>query len=167
MRRKRSKKTALDNDENTNTPMLAKILMAACLVAVTVTIHAAGLGIVLTHVSRFRVRLEGRFWPITWLLIRIAWLLIVFHVIEIVIWGLFFWWQKCLPDAASSFYFSGVSYTTIGYGDIVLPRGWWLFGPAEGLTGILMCGLSTALFFAVVSKRILLRMGGKETGLTE
>ena len=146
--------------------MLAKILMAACLVAITVTIHAAGLGMVLSHVSRSKVRLERRFWPITWLLIRIAWLLIVFHVLEIVIWGLFFWWQKCLPDAASSFYFSGVSYATIGYGDVVLPRGWWLFGPAEGLTGILMCGLSTALFFAVLSKTIFLRIESEEPNLT-
>ena len=146
--------------------MIAKILMAACLVAITVTIHAAGLGIVLTHVSRFKVRLDRRFWPITWLLIRIAWLLIVFHVFEIVIWGLFFWWQKCLPDAASSFYFSGVSYATIGYGDVVLPRGWWLFGPAEGLTGILMCGLSTALFFAVVSKTFFLRIESEEPNRT-
>jgi hypothetical protein len=146
--------------------MIAKILMAACLVAITVTIHAGGLGIVLTHVSRFKVRLDRRFWPITWLLIRIAWLLIVFHVFEIVIWGLFFWWQKCLPDAASSFYFSGVSYATIGYGDVVLPRGWWLFGPAEGLTGILMCGLSTALFFAVVSKTNFLRIESEEPNRT-
>jgi hypothetical protein len=146
--------------------MIAKILMAACLVAITVTIHAGGLGIVLTHVSRFKVRLDRRFWPITWLLIRIAWLLIVFHVSEIVIWGLFFWWQKCLPDAASSFYFSGVSYVTIGYGDVVLPRGWWLFGPAEGLTGILMCGLSTALFFAVVSKTNFLRIESEEPNRT-
>jgi Ion channel len=146
--------------------MLTDTLMAACLVAITVTIHAAGLGMVLTHVSRFKVRLERRFWPITWLLIRIAWLLIVFHVIEIIIWGLFFWWQKCLPDAASSFYFSGVTYATIGYGDVVLPKGWWLFGPAEGLTGILMCGLSTALFFAVVSKTIFLRIESEEPNRT-
>ncbi len=144
--------------------MLAKILMAACLVAITVTIHAAGLGMVLTHVSRFKIGLERRFWPITWLLISIAWLLIVFHLFEIVIWGLFLWWQKCLPDAASSFYFSGVTYATIGYGDVVLPKGWWLFGPAEGLTGILMCGLSTALFFAVVSK-IFLRIESEEPNL--
>jgi hypothetical protein len=142
--------------------MVAKILMAACLVATTVTIHAAGLGIVLTHVSRSMVHSERRFWPITWLLIRVAWLLIVFHVFEIVVWGLFFWWRNCLPDAESSFYFSGATYTTIGYGDVVLPKGWWLFGPAEGLTGILMCGLSTALFFAVVSKRIFQRIETQE-----
>ncbi len=142
--------------------MIAKLLFASALVAITVTIHAAGLGMVLSHVSRSKVRLERRFWLITWLLIRIAWLLIVFHVFEIVIWGLFFWWQKCLPDAASSFYFSGVSYATIGYGDVVLPKGWWLFGPAEGLTGILMCGLPTALFFAVVSKTIFPRIESED-----
>jgi hypothetical protein len=142
--------------------MISKLLFASALVAITVTIHAAGLGMVLSHVSRSRVRLERRFWQITWLLIRIAWLLIVFHVFEIVIWGLFFWWQKCLPDAASSFYFSGASYATIGYGDVVLPKGWWLFGPAEGLTGILMCGLSTALFFAVLSKTIFPRIESDE-----
>ena len=66
-------------------------------------------------------------------------------------WGLFFWWRGCLPDIASALYYSGVTYTTVGYGDLVLPWEWRLFGPVEGLTGILMCGLSTASFFAVVS----------------
>jgi hypothetical protein len=134
--------------------MIGKVLFASGLVALTVTIHAAGLGIVLSHVLRSAARPDTRFWPITWLLIRIAWLLIVIHLVEIAIWALFFWWQKCVPDAMSSFYFSGVTYTTVGYGDLVLPYAWRLFGPIEGLTGILMCGLSTAFFFAVVSKEI-------------
>ena len=143
--------------------MIAKLLIASWLVATTVTIHAAGLGTVLSHVSRSTVRPEDtRFWPMTWLLIRIAWLLIVIHVFEIAVWALFFSWENCMPDLESSFYFSGITYLTIGYGDLVLPKEWRLFGPIEGLTGILMCGLSTALFFAVVSKRILLRMGWKE-----
>src|SRR5437660_12838572 len=138
--------------------MIPELLIASCLVAMTVIIHAAGLGLALSRTLRVTARLDTRFWPITWLLIRIAWLLIVIHLFEIAVWGLFFWWYKCLPDAESSFYFSGVSYATIGYGDVVLPRGWWLFGPAEGLTGILMCGLSTALFFAVLSKTIFVRI---------
>src|SRR5437773_12466391 len=135
--------------------MLANLSIAAALVAITVIIHAAGLGLVLSHVLHSTVRLDTRFWPITWLLIRIAWLLIVIHLFEIAIWALFFWWQNCLPDAGSSFYFSGVTYATIGYGDLVLPKEWQLFGPVEGLTGILMCGLSTAFFFVIVSKKIL------------
>jgi len=138
--------------------MLANLSIAAALVAITVIIHAAGLGLVLSHVLHSPERPNTHFWPITWLLIRIAWLLIVIHVFEIAVWALFFWWEKCLPDMELSFYFSGVTYATIGYGDIVLPEEWRLFGPIEGLTGILMCGLSTAFFFVIVSRKILQRM---------
>jgi hypothetical protein len=141
--------------------MITKFLFASCLVAITVLIHAGGLAIVLSHVLHHTMRPETRFWPITWLLIRIAWWLIVIHLIEIAVWGLFFWWQKCLPDIESSFYFSGVTYATIGYGDLVLPEEWRLFGPVEGLTGILMCGLSTAFFFVIVSRKILQRMDAR------
>ena len=48
--------------------------------------------------------------------------------------------------------FSAVTYTTTGYGDLVLPEDWRLVGAIEALTGILMCGLSTGFFFAVVSR---------------
>jgi hypothetical protein len=135
--------------------MIAKLLMASCLVATTVIIHAAGLGIVLSHVLHSAMRPDTRFWSITWLLVRIAWFLILIHLLEIAVWALFFRWQNCLPNAESSFYFSGVTYATIGYGDLLLPQEWRLFGPLEGLTGILMCGLSAAFFFVIVSKKIL------------
>jgi Ion channel len=159
---KRSKKPPLDKDENITTAMIGRLLLAWCLVATTVIIHAAGLGVVLNRVLHSTVRSDTRFWAITWLLIRIACWLIIIHLLEIAVWALFFWWNKCLPDAESSFYFSGVTYATIGYGDLVLPEEWRLFGPLEGLTGILMCGLSTAFLFVIVSKRILQRMDGKE-----
>jgi ion channel len=146
--------------------MIAKLLIASCLVAGTVIIHAAGLGMVLSHALRSTVRPDTRFWTITWLLIRIAWLLIVIHMFEIAVWALFFWWHNCLPDAESSFYFSGVTYATIGYGDLVLAKEWRLFGPLEGLTGILMCGLSTAFLFVIVSRRILQRMDGGDSSVT-
>jgi hypothetical protein len=42
--------------------------------------------------------------------------------------ALFYWWQKCLADAESPFNFSGVTYTTVGYGDLVLPQEWRLLG---------------------------------------
>jgi Ion channel len=136
--------------------MITHIFFAFCLVALTVLIHAAGLGIILNALHS-RVRPRTRFWPITWLLIRIAWLLILIHLFEIAVWALFFWWEKCLPDAESSFYFSGVTYATLGYGDILLPKEWRMFGPLEALTGSLMVGLSIAFFFLIVSKSVLQR----------
>ena len=64
--------------------------------------------------------------------------------------GLFYFWQNCLPDAESALHFSGASYTTIGFGDVVLPKPWRMFGPIEGLTGMLG-GLSAGLFVTLVN----------------
>ena len=130
--------------------MISKLLTAWCLLALTVTIHAAGLSAVLPRGSSRTP--NTRFWPVTVLLVEVAGWLVLLHLTEIAVWALFYWWQKCLPDAESSFYFSGITYTTVGYGDLVLPKEWRLLGSVEGLTGILMCGLSTGLFFAVVSR---------------
>ena len=132
--------------------MLHTILIAGALVAITVAIHAVGLGIVLSRWARLHPLCPTRFWPITWLLIRLAWFLILIHLVEISVWGLYYLWQECLPDAESAFYFAGVTYTTIGYGDLVLKVPWRMLGPIEGLTGILMCGLSAGIFFAVVAR---------------
>ena len=132
--------------------MLPVLLAAFALVAATVVIHSVGLAALLRVLMRSRSRPPTRFWPITRLLIGLTCLLIVTHIIEITVWALFYLWQDCLPDAESAFYFAGTTYTTIGYGDLVLPRPWRMLGPVQGLTGILMCGLSTGFFFAVVAR---------------
>ena len=91
-------------------------------------------------------------WPIARMLLRIIWWLVLLHLTEISIWGLFYWWRGCLPNAESAFYFSGSTYTTLGYGDVVLAKPWRLLGPIESLMGVLMCGLSTGYFFVVLSR---------------
>jgi hypothetical protein len=82
-----------------------------------------------------------------------CWLLLI-HLTEISVWGLFYFWQGCLPDAGSAIYLSAATYTSIGYGNLMFPEAWLMLIPIETLTGILMCGLSTGLFFAVVSRWI-------------
>jgi voltage-gated potassium channel Kch len=57
-----------------------------------------------------------------------------------------------MPNMPAALYFSAVTYTTTGYGDLVLPEEWRLLGAVEALTGILMCGWSTGFFFAIVSR---------------
>ena len=61
-------------------------------------------------------------------------------------------WHGYLPNAETAFYFSGVTYTSLGYGDVVLAKPWRLLAPIEGLVGIIMVGLSTGYFFVVVSR---------------
>ncbi len=131
--------------------MLSKLLIAWCLMALCVTFHAGGVTSALRWLRRTPVPGPPlRNW--IWLFIRIAGWVVLIHLLEIAAWALLYFWSGAMPDLQSAFYFSGVTYTTTGYGDLVLPRDWRLVGGIEALTGILMCGWSTGFFFAVVSR---------------
>ena len=132
--------------------MSLSLILAACgLVALTVATHTIGLVALLKRFAKVRSSPPNGFWPVTLMLIRIVWVLIIVHAIEITIWALFYLGDGCFPDGPAAFYFSGVTYTTLGYGDLLLPIRWRLLAPIEALTGILMSGLSTGIFFVVVS----------------
>lgn len=57
-----------------------------------------------------------------------------------------------LPDWNSALYFSLVTFTTLGYGDIVLGEGLRIFGAFASVTGLLAFGLSTAFMVALMTR---------------
>jgi hypothetical protein len=132
--------------------MIIKLLIAWGLMATCVTVHAVGLTAMSRLIKRLPALADLRFWIQTWILIRIAGALIFLHLVEIFVWAMLYFWSQSVTDLHSAFYFSSVTYTTVGYGDIVLSREWRLVGGIEALTGILMCGWSTAFFFLIISR---------------
>lgn len=130
--------------------MLKQLLVSSCLMALTVAIHALGVTTAFRWLRRQPApRLAARE---CWMYIRLAGWIILLHLGAIALWGSFYVWRGAIDGLASALYFSAVTYTTTGYGDLVLPVEWRLVGAVEALTGILMCGLSTGFFFAVVSR---------------
>ena len=47
-------------------------------------------------------------------------------------------------------YHSAVNFASLGYGDIVMSERWRLLGPLEAVNGVLMIGVSTAVFMTVL-----------------
>ncbi len=131
--------------------MVSKLLVALGLMALCVVIHATGLTLGVRRL-RHRAAVAQQFWSWTRLFIRLASRMILLHLIEITVWALFYVWTDAMPDLQTAVYFSAVTYTTTGYGDLVLPAEWRLVGAVEALTGILMCGWSSGFFFVVVSR---------------
>lgn len=127
-------------------------MIAWCLMAFCVTIHATGLTAALTWMKGWSRSIEGHFWLATGTLICVAAWTVLMHLLQIAVWAFFYTWKHGMPDLQTALYFSAVTYTTTGYGDLVLPKEWRLVGGVEALTGILMCGLSTGFFFAVFVK---------------
>ena len=133
--------------------MVSKLLIAWSLMALCVVIHAIGV----TAAMRWSWRTEAAapaLWMWNRLFILLAGWIILLHLFEITVWALYYLWRDAMPDLQSALYFSAVTYTTTGYGDLVLPKEWRLLGAVEALTGILMCGWSTGFFFALLNRML-------------
>jgi hypothetical protein len=132
-------------------PMLVTLLIALVLMGSSVAVHAAGVAAALYRLQARDVS-SVRLWSSTWIFVRLAAWIVLLHVVEIAVWGVFYAAIDAMPGIRDSLYFSAVTYTTTGYGDFVLPAEWRLVGGVEALTGILMCGWSTGFFFATVNR---------------
>ena len=137
--------------EAESSTVISTLISALVLMAINVAIHAGGVTVALRWLPR-RPEFYSRFWHWTWLFICVAGWMILLHLFEITVWAAFFLWKQAMTDWPAALYFSAVTYTTTGYGDLVLPTEWRLVGAVEALTGILMCGWSTGFFFAVVAR---------------
>jgi hypothetical protein len=74
------------------------------------------------------------------------------HLFQIHIWGSTFYFLSCFPDFWTAQYFAAQTYTTLGYGDLLLPPERRMLAGWLALTGLLMIGWSTALFAYLIAK---------------
>jgi voltage-gated potassium channel len=152
---------------------LHKASLAILLVVLTLCLQCAGMA-ALIHWARAQFA-RGRYrlgpWRSGMLIVRFTTIIIVLHGLQILLWTGFYRWE-CLPSWESALYFSAGSYSTVGTGDLLLPRPWRIVGVVESGTGVLMGGLSVAFVFALITRLIerearfspeLAWIGGQET----
>jgi len=146
--------------------MLTELMIAFGIVAICVVLHTTGMVVLAERLLARRVRLEREqgMAHYTLLLIMVFAIIILLHLAGTAIWAAFYQWQGLFPNYETSLYFSLNSYTTVGYGDALLPRRWRLLGCIEGLTGVLLSGLSTAFLFAIVTLIFQTRMKQQSKG---
>ena len=85
---------------------LAKLLFAVGLVVVTVFIHAVGFDVLLRAIVRSRVLDTSGFRPvIRWVIGLTCWLMLI-HLVEISVWGLFYFWQGFMAGEGTVAYWS-------------------------------------------------------------
>jgi voltage-gated potassium channel len=138
--------------------MAGQLLNAALLLALCVLVHAQGTVVMLRrilhlvpHAQSGEARKASIHLPLlhlTVIFIQIFFL----HVVEMALWAGAYWVQGAFPTFEESLYFSIVSFTTVGYGDVVLPVDWRILGAAEAATGNLLLGWSTGLMFMLIQR---------------
>jgi hypothetical protein len=134
-----------------------EVVMGAGMMVVTTIIHAVFM------VSGFRATgwKVTRFGPAssemkravlisvftTWLFLAI--------IIEVLLWAALYLVHPgiaTLPDLATAFYFSMVTFTSLGYGDVVLTGQWRTLASIQAANGVIVFGWTTALIFYFIQQ---------------
>lgn len=134
--------------------MLKSILVGVGLTVVTVGIHATGTSWYIGKLRRAGIRSIKDERPLNpiYVLCWTSTLLLSLHILEVTIWAIAY---LLLPDIEAintietAVYFSTVTFTTLGYGDVVIENSWRLLSAIQAMAGLLLFGWSAGFFLAV------------------
>ena len=76
------------------------------------------------------------------------------NIVQVAFWALLYSVLGAFEDFETAMYFSGVTFTSLGYGDVVLNGRIRLLGPLQAANGLMMFGITTAVFMAAVQHAI-------------
>ncbi len=132
--------------------VIALLMMFLCTIIHAVFMIAAN-HTVETRLTRFGpIRGQFRRAVLIWLITLWMFLAIV---LEAWLWALVYLFQSSItviPDPETAFYFSMVTYTTLGYGDVVLTGQWRTLASIQAANGLIIFGWTTALIFYFIQK---------------
>lgn len=137
--------------------MLFNLSLALLLTLLSIIVHLAGLFLLLHFLRKNADRVAGgqslrMFFRQGATMVAIALGVFSIHCFEIWMYAIGFIAVGALPDLKTALYFSASSYSTLGYGDVVLSPDWRLFSAFEGVTGLILIGWSSAFLLSVTSR---------------
>ena len=131
--------------------MLRIIALSAFLMVITTAIHAWGMLLAVRIIQSKgggqgkRLR-QTRIYRVSGIIL----LMFLVSLVEVCVWAGAYLALNAIDGVEQALYFSMVTFTTLGYGDIVLHGGWRLLAAFEAANGIIMFGWTTAIVMAVV-----------------
>jgi hypothetical protein len=145
--------------------VLIPLVLGLLITLMTIGVHAVALAATARFVWReYQFRHAGvGFWTDVAIVAGVTVLALFAHLIDIAIWAVLFVACGEFTGFALALYHSGVNYTSLGYGDIVMSPSWKLLGPIEAADGLLMFGISTAMIFVIIQRLFQIRVGAERT----
>lgn len=133
---------------------ISQLFIGAVLICITVIVHAIALDALIRFIDRHSnsVRLMlRRHWKVPMITFAVLGIFSA-HIVQIWIWAIFYLYVDALPDLEEALYFSTSTFTTVGFGDVILDKDWRLVSSFQSANGFILFGWSTAFIFEVMSK---------------
>lgn len=129
--------------------MLQNLVAGTIVIAITVVIHTFGL-IAVTRVMAWmtaQFRMNGRRSRVL-AMITVVFGLFAVMTVEVWVWAAAYVLTGSFDNFGTALYFSTVTFSTLGYGDVLPHEEWRLFTALEAVNGLLLIGWSTAYLVA-------------------
>ncbi|MDG4892255.1 MULTISPECIES: ion channel [unclassified Mesorhizobium] len=129
--------------------MILNLCTGTIVISLTVVIHTFGL-IAITYVMARLVaffRMHGRRSRVL-AMISVVMGLFAVMTTEVWLWAGIYRLLGIFSDFETALYFSTITFSTVGYGDVVPAHGWRVLAALEGINGFLLIGWSTAYLIA-------------------
>ena len=132
-----------------------ELLIGGTLISITVVIHAVALDYIMSRLERWGPTLYKIFkkaWKTAILTFTVLGVFTA-HVVQMWLWAAFYWGVGAIPTFEAALYFSTSTFTTVGFGDIVLEKdNWRLISSFQAANGFILFGWSTAFIFEIMSQ---------------
>lgn len=141
--------------------MFANLALGTFIISATVLFHTFGL-VVLTRIMARIVhwfRLHRHDFGKSVAMVTTVLGLFLIHTVEIWIWAVVFITTGAISPFQDALYFSTVSFSTVGYGDIIVGAQWRLLASLEAINGFLLIGWSTAYLVSASTRHGPFRLG--------
>ncbi len=131
--------------------MFVQLFFGTALIMLCVINHALCLELLLRRLKNSGPKWNLKYPVFGHVMIMIVVVLGLFmaHTIEAWIWAVFYRLAGETNSLEEAVYFSTVTFTTLGYGDVILSDDWRLVSSLQAVSGILLFGWSTAFLVNV------------------
>lgn len=132
--------------------MLAQIVVGSALIALTVIVEAAFIGVAIVAMRRVGARIVTgrRIVKLTVFITGMTLWMVAALTIAVWLWAGAFLLLGLFPKLEDAVYFSAVSFTTLGFGDVLLDKPWRLLSGFIAANGLILFSLTTAFLIEAV-----------------
>ena len=134
--------------------LFSHLVVGGLIIAVTVVFHAFALDFIIHRTKTLEhtaLRKQRTIWKAMTIAIVVSGVSLAL-IAEIWLWAGLYIWMGALDNLEAALYFSTSTFTTVGYGDVVLGEDMRMLSAIESLNGFLLFGWSTAFIFEVVTR---------------
>jgi hypothetical protein len=134
--------------------MIRQFAIGAVLLVLTTIVHATCMAIAIRTTRMMHAERWGFHWLLTTVILTAGLVLMMFtaSILEAGMYAVTYVQLGAIRPFESAMYFSIVTFTTLGYGDVLVAEEWRILAATEAANGIIMFGWTTALIVNYVNR---------------